>query len=160
MIREMMMKDIIRRGDKMKKLTAILCVLCLAGCSNGGDTKTTVCTADMNGVSVTNSFESNGDEITRQTVQNEMDYTTTGYSEEEMAQIAESYRSAYDVKGVEYSYEFSGNMLIENITIDFTEADFNELMDAELITADGENVSYISLEQTLDSLESSGFDCK
>ena len=114
----------------------------------------------MNGVNITNSFESNGDEITSQSIQNEMDYSSLGVSEEEMASVAETYKAAYDITGVEYSYEISGDMLTENITIDFTAADFSELMDAELITADGEEVSYISLEQTLESLENSGFECK
>ena len=144
----------------MKKLTALLCVLCLVGCSSEEDTKTTVCTAEINGVNITNSFKSNGDEITSQSIQNEMDYSSLGVSEEEMASVAETYKAAYDITGVEYSYEISGDMLTENITIDFTAADFSELMDAELITADGEEVTYISLEQTLEALENSGFECK
>ena len=62
---------------------------------------------------------------------------------------------------MEYSYENDGSTLFENITIDFTKTDFSELMDAGLITSDsGEEVTYISLEQTLEALENSGFECK
>ena len=145
----------------MKKLTALLCVLCLVGCSSEEDTKTTVCTAEINGVNITNSFKSNGDEITSQSIQNELDYSSSEISAEEITATAEAYKAAYDITGVEYSYENDGSTLFENITIDFTKTDFSELIDAGLITSDsGEEVTYISLEQTLEALENSGFECK
>ena len=78
----------------MKKLTALLCVLCLVGCSSEEDTKTTVCTAEINGVNITNSFKSNGDEITSQSIQNELDYSSSEISAEEITAKAEAYKNS------------------------------------------------------------------
>ena len=146
----------------MKKIFILLAVCCLFGCQGSDNkvTETKVCSAEVNGVKITNTLEADGDTILYQTIENELDYKAQGLTEDEINEVAENYKNLYDVTGVTYTYEVKDQIITENIRIDYETADFKDLLEVNLISSDSENVSYVSLKETLEALENYGFECK
>lgn len=145
----------------MKKIAILLTLCLLAGCSGANDnTTTTVCSVEIEGLKTTNTLVANEDKIVSQKIENEMDYSAWELSEEDVKDAVETYKGLYDIDGVSYEYEIKDNILTEKISVNFEKADFDELKDVNLINTENENITYVSLEKTIESLEDYGFSCK
>lgn len=148
----------------MKKL---LCMLCLAacvlcGCGSGNNTKTLKCTGTLSGViNVTNTIEYEDDKVLKQTLVNEVTIEDLGISEADLESLVTQYSGSYDIDGVTYSYDITDGLFTETISINFEDANFDELSTAGLISAEDDGtITYISLEATKESLEAASFVCE
>ena len=75
-----------------------------------------------------------------------------------MEQKVEQYKKIYDIKGVNYRADITGDKITETTIIDYETADFYDLKAAKIITGakkDGK-ILYVSYEQTVKNLESTG----
>lgn len=140
----------------MKKL--LICLLfILSGCTSE---KTTVCKVKEEGLSIVNTIVSEENRVIKQTLMNEIQYDLMGYDEKDIESFTELYSRAYDIEGVEYTYEVKeGNLLIETIVVNYKKVDLNSLKTLGLVE-NLDNMKYISLDRTISSLEDLGYKCE
>ncbi len=143
----------------MKKIIAVLCILCLAACQEKpNETKTTVCEGEINGVSITNTYEYEDDKILKQTSVNVMDLK--GIDEDMVLNSVEQFKESISgIKGISYEYTIENQVLNEKVIIDYTQTSMKELLDSNLVTGE-ENAAYVSYEQTIEGQKEAGFTCK
>ena len=147
----------------MKKL---LCMLCLAACvlcgCSSNKTETLKCTGTLSGViNVTNTIEYEDDKVLKQTLVNVVTVEDLGISESDLETLVSQYSGSYDIDGVTYSYKIEEGVFTETIAIDFEKANFDDLATAGLISAEEEGtITYISLEETKEALETASFVCE
>ena len=142
----------------MKKLLICLCLMIgLVGCSKSETV--TVCSISSTGLVMENTIVAQSDKIVKQTLVNQIDFEMAAMTKEQVEELVQVYVSLYNIEGVEYSYEIEGSILTETIVIDYSKASLEDLQRVELIQ-NIDDVEYISLEKTIDSLESTGFICK
>lgn len=146
----------------MKKLTVLLCVLCLVGCSNTKTEKITkVCTLESDGIKITNTLEAEDDKIIVQTTESSIDYSYLDVTEEMLKGIMDEISAAYsELEGVEYTYSMDGSSVNDKTVVDYTKADLAALLEAGILESEEEKINYVSLEQTVKALEEMGLTCK
>lgn len=149
----------------MKKLLVVCLsgMMLFAGCSAKEEIKQTVCTGDANGVKITTSLDHEGDKILKQVNTNVIVYTDLGsdITKADLEPLAKEASAAYSgIKGVSYEYTLGDTEMTETTTIDYTAADFTELMSVGIIFESDEKIDFISLEETVKANEELGITCK
>ncbi|NWN88758.1 MAG: DUF1307 domain-containing protein [Micrococcaceae bacterium] len=147
-----------------KKFTAlaalpIAAALTLSAC--GEEETETSFTNSQNGIEITMTYTAVGDEVTKQTTTNEIDYEAAGLGGKEEAQqmFDPVVEQAADVEGYEQSIEYGDTSATEEVSIDYEVADLEELAnvpgyEGSANMAEGD---YISLDESRTMLEEAGF---
>lgn len=116
-------------------------------------------TLEQNGVTMTMSFDVKGDVVTKITQESVMDLS--GYTEEQIETLNATVDTAEEtyaaLENVEYSCEEEDGKLVERIVIPTDEDTLKEVVEQGLLPVDDENVTQLSLEATVDNLESAGW---
>lgn len=149
----------------MKKAAGILLAGCmvvgLAACG-GGKEETTTCTLEQNGVVIEMNLVAKGDKVTKLTQTSTIN--VEGYAEEQLDMLdatVESAKEAYgEIEGIEYSVETSDSEYVEKVVIPTDKDTLQAVVKAGLLPVDNEDVTELSLEATVSSLEESGWTVK
>lgn len=116
-------------------------------------------TLEQNGVTMTMSFDAKGDVVTKITQESMIDLS--GYTEEQIETLNATVDTAEEtyaaLENVEYSCEEEDGKLVERIVIPTDEDTLKEVVEQGLLPVDDENVTQLSLEATVDNLESAGW---
>lgn len=146
-----------------KKLCALLAwtvMLGLSACGGEEEVKNAaVAKIEQDGVSMSMSFDAKGDKVTRITQESVIDIS--GFTEDQIAALDAAVASAEEIyaelDGVEYSSEQSDGQFVETIVIP-TEGDIlKAVVEQGILPVDNEELTELSLESTVDNLESSGW---
>nr|WP_308000280.1 DUF1307 domain-containing protein [uncultured Merdimonas sp.] len=148
----------------MKKLLCVLlsCLMISALTACGGEEEVkdaAVGTIEQNGVTVTMRFDAAGDKITK--ITQESVVPIDGYTEEQIQAFRDAIEDATaayeDIENVDYSWEETDTELTETIVIPTDKETLKAVIDAGLLPVSGDNVTELSLEQTKEGLENSGW---
>lgn len=148
----------------MKKKLCILLsgitMLCLSACGAEEEVKNAASAAiEQDGVAMTMTFDAKGDTVTRITQESTMDISE--YTEDQIAVLDEAAASAEEVyaalDGVEYSCEQTDGTFVEKIIIPTDEETLKAVVEQGILPVDNEELTELSLQSTLDNLESSGW---
>lgn len=126
-----------------------------------GSEETVTLQTEQNGVTMKITYVAKGDEVTEQSVENEMPYSSLMVETKEDAQtildpLAEEFQ---DIEGVEHNIEYKDDVAIETMTVDYTTADLSKIAGLPGSTFEGDtDANKISLEQSVEMLESQGFE--
>lgn len=151
----------------MKKFLCVilscLMLLSLVACGSEDPTTTTTLTMTQNGVTIDYELEAKGDVVVKITQTSTLDGSL--FTEEQidaMLEAATEYEATYEaIDGVTYTLEENGGNLVETITIDASSADtIQALSDSGMLPVDTEGATSISLEKTVENLESLGMTIK
>lgn len=116
-------------------------------------------TLEQNGVTMTMTFDAKGDVVTKITQESVIDLS--GYTEEQIDSLNSTVETAEetyaDLENVEYSCEEEDGKLVERIVIPTDKETLQSVVEQGLLPVDDENVTQLSLEATVDNLESSGW---
>ena len=146
-----------------KNLCALLaCTVMLGLSACGGEEEVknaAVAKIEQDGVSMSMSFDAKGDTVTRITQESVIDIS--GFTEDQIAALDAAVASAEEIyaelDGVEYSSEQSDGQFVETIVIP-TEGDIlKAVVEQGILPVDNEELTELSLESTVDNLESSGW---
>lgn len=164
----------------MRKTGILLLAVVLCGCARLSDfTKETdrseretkkedtspammTCTGEKNDTLI---FEAKGDQIQKLTQKFTMSFSELGISEELDAQsvqnkINESLSAMYqDIKGIEVSGVMKEDHVEITLVIDYAAANDQQLIDAGLLQEGKRDSEHISLKQSQENYEKSGYTC-
>ena len=146
-----------------KQLCALMAgavMLGLAACGGEEEVQNAAtATLEQNGVTMTMSFDAKGDVVTKITQESVIDLS--GYTEEQIETLNATVDTAEEtyaaLENVEYSCEEEDGKLVERIVIPTDEDTLKEVVEQGLLPVDDENVTQLSLESTVDNLESAGW---
>lgn len=146
-----------------KQLCALMAgavMLGLAACGGEEEVQNAAtATLEQNGVTMTMSFDAKGDVVTKITQESVIDLS--GYTEEQIETLNTTVDTAEEtyaaLENVEYSCEEEDGKLVERIIIPTDEDTLKEVVEQGLLPVDDENVTQLSLEATVDNLESAGW---
>ncbi len=146
-----------------KQLCALMAgvvMLGLAACGGEEEVQNAAtATLEQNGVTMTMSFDAKGDVVTKITQESVIDLS--GYTEEQIETLNATVDTAEEtyaaLENVEYSCEEEDGKLVERIVIPTDEDTLKEVVEQGLLPVDDENVTQLSLEATVDNLESAGW---
>lgn len=146
-----------------KQLCALMAgavMLGLAACGGEEEVQNAAtATLEQNGVTMTMSFDAKGDVVTKITQESVIDLS--GYTEEQIETLNTTVDTAEEtyaaLENVEYSCEEEDGKLVERIIIPTDEDTLKEVVEQGLLPVDDENVTQLSLEATVDNLESTGW---
>ena len=146
-----------------KQLCALMAgavMLGLAACGGEEEVQNAAtATLEQNGVTMTMSFDAKGDVVTKITQESMIDLS--GYTEEQIETLNATVDTAEEtyaaLENVEYSCEEEDGKLVERIVIPMDEDTLKEVVEQGLLPVDDENVTQLSLEATVDNLESAGW---
>lgn len=149
-----------------KQLCALMAgavMLGLAACGGEEEVQNAAtATLEQNGVTMTMSFDAKGDVVTKITQESMIDLS--GYTEEQIETLNATVDTAEEtyaaLENVEYSCEEEDGKLVERIVIPTDEDTLKEVVEQGLLPVDDENVTQLSLEATVDNLESAGWTIK
>lgn len=103
-----------------------------------------------------------GDKVTKLTQTSTIN--VEGYAEEQLEMLdatVESAKEAYgEIEGIEYSVETSDSEYVEKVVIPTDKDTLQAVVKAGLLPVDNEDVTELSLEATVSSLEESGWTVK
>ena len=147
----------------MKKSVCVLAVcvfMCgLTACSQEEVQNAATATIEQNGVTMSMAFDVKGDTVTKITQESVIDLT--GYTEEEITAINSTVEAAKEIyaelDGIEYSTEEKDGQIIEKIVMPTDEETLEVMIDQGLLPVSDENITQLSLDATLENLESSGW---
>lgn len=149
----------------MKKQVCALMVgaamLGLTACGGGAEEVQNAATAtlEQNGVTMTMSFDAKGDVVTKITQESVIDLS--GYTEEQIDMLNSTVETAEEtyaaLDNVEYSCQEEDGKLVERIVIPTDTETLQAVVEEGLLPVDDEDVTQLSLEATVDNLESSGW---
>ena len=147
----------------MKKIVCVLLsslmLFTMTACGEKEVKDAAVGTVEQDGVSITMRFDAAGDTITKSTQESVM--PIEGYTEEQIQTIRDSIADAaatYEaIENVEYSSEETDTELREVIVIPTDEETLKTVVDAGLLPVSDENVTELSLEQTVEGLKEAGW---
>ncbi|MDV7751551.1 YehR family lipoprotein [Enterococcus casseliflavus] len=134
----------------------------MASCSSGAKEETKTFTMDQNGVSMELVFTYEGDKVKTQTANNVMPYSAIGVTTKEEAQtvldpIAEQYQQ---VKGLDYSLDYTDSEATESLTINYDELDYDSAKQLPGVSFEGNTENGISMERTEEMLLDQGYKLK
>lgn len=153
-----------RGNQSMKKQLCALMVgtamLGLTACGGEEEVQNAAtATLEQNGVTMTMTFDAKGDVVTKITQESVIDLS--GYTEEQIDSLNSTVETAEetyaDLENVEYSCEEEDGKLVERIVIPTDKETLQSVVEQGLLPVDDENVTQLSLEATVDNLESSGW---
>ena len=138
----------------------------ITGCG-GSEKTTTVCKGNIDELTTnTTTIESSDDQVEimrAEVVYDVTDYVTDTFPIEYWESQLKSINVDYDsLDGVTAKWNVDDTIITLNVEIDYTKADFDQLADAGVITTSGgeDEITYISLEQTIKEQENAGLTCK
>lgn len=141
---------------------AVIGVLFFASCSSGAKEEIKTFTMDQNGVSMELVFTYEGDKVKTQTANNVMPYSAIGVTTKEEAQtvldpIAEQYQQ---VKGLDYSLDYTDSEATESLKINYDELDYDSAKQLPGVSFEGNTENGISMERTEEMLLDQGYKLK
>lgn len=141
-------------------LVISILMLGLAACGNKAVKDAAACSIEQNGITVRMSFDTKGDQIVK--IKQTSTTNLVGYTEEQIASVQEevsAIAAEYEgIDGVSYRNEQSDTEITEQIEINVTkEKTVTALIKAGLFPVDGDEVTYLSLEATLEALKEAGW---
>ena len=147
----------------MKKLVCILamCIfMCgLTACSEEEVQNAATATIEQDGMTMKMVFDAKGDVVTKITQETTMDLT--GFTEDQIAEVNSAVEAAKEnfggIVGVEYTAEEKGGQLIETIVMPTDEDTLRVMIDQGILPVDNEELTQLSLDATVENLESSGW---
>ncbi|WP_152656652.1 YehR family protein [Oceanobacillus sp. CFH 90083] len=112
------------------------------------------------GVIVKLTYKADGDMVYEQTADNEIPYSTIGAStQEEAEEIMGEYTSEYeDVEGVTHNLEYLDDKIVETLTVNYNEADANEVSQLTGADFEGDLSRGVSLQQSVQMLQAQGYE--
>lgn len=130
--------------------------------ARGTKEETKTFTMDQNGVSMELVFTYEGDKVKTQTANNVMPYSAIGVTTKEEAQtvldpIAEQYQQ---VKGLDYSLDYTDSEATESLTINYDELDYDSAKQLPGVSFEGNTENGISMERTEEMLLDQGYKLK
>ena len=147
----------------MKKLVCILamCIfMCgLTACSEEAVQNAATATIEQDGMTMKMVFDAKGDVVTKITQETTMDLT--GFTEDQIAEVNSAVEAAKEnfggIDGVEYTAEEKDGQLIETIVMPTDEDTLRVMIDQGILPVDNEELTQLSLDATVENLESSGW---
>ncbi len=114
----------------------------------------------QNGVTMKITYKADGDKVIEQTADNILPYESIGVAtaeeaEEILAEIAAAYQST---EGVVHSMDYQDDKVIESLTINYENADMNEVSELTGTVFEGDISQGISLKRSVDMLLEQGFE--
>ncbi len=148
----------------MKKIVVALLLssLVLYGCGIlEEDTVRYTCNYDLSGIiDVESEIEASGNEVTLIKNHNSAYYVDNGIDLDVLLSISEELKELADGDdGIKYEYEYDDSTYHEYITMDMKKMDLQYAVDNGFITVDGEDVTYIGLEETITAVEEMNGTC-
>ncbi|OUP86163.1 hypothetical protein B5F07_02385 [Lachnoclostridium sp. An169] len=154
--------DTFRSGMKKAVCAFVLAlsVFALTACGEPEEVKAAkTATLEQNGVTMKMIFDARGDRVTRLT--QESSISLEGYTEDQLAELdsaVEAAQAAYSaIEGVEYSAEKGDGYLTETIVIPTDEDTLKTVIGQGLLPVDDEDLTQLSLDATVENLESAGW---
>lgn len=146
--------------SKAGALVAALLMLVLAGCAPAEETVTTFHNSE-DGIEMTLTYYATGDNVTKQTTVNVIDYAALGVEDEAQA------REFFDpmvaqfqgIDGVEHAFEYGADSVTETMSIDYSVANVEEVAGLTGTSFEGDvsEGARISLAESIKVLEAQGF---
>lgn len=142
-------------------MLAVCVVLGLSACGGEEEVEDAlVCTMEQSGMTFTMRMDAKGDTVTN--VEQETVVSTDGFTEDQIQQLRaaiEEAAAAYEaIEGTEYTTEEGDGEIREVISIPVADEEvLKAVIEQGLLPVEGDDVSKISLEQTRESLEASGW---
>ncbi len=125
------------------------------------DEQKAVFTMSQNGVDVTLTYYYVGDDVTRQSTTNVIDYAQAGLADEQAARdlFEPLIKDFQNVKGLEHSMEYGPTSAKEELTVDYSEANLSEIskLTGSEFSGDAKDGSKLSFKASRDMLLKSGF---
>ncbi|TLG77285.1 YehR family lipoprotein [Culicoidibacter larvae] len=146
----------------MKRILSVLAVfglaLAMVGCATPQE-ETTTYVAESNGVTMELTYYHTGDNVTKQTANNKIPYTSIGVTNAEDAKaildpVAVQYQN---VAGIKHSVEYTDTEVIETLEIDYATLDYDKAKTIPGITMDENAKNGVSLEKSEKLLLSQGY---
>ena len=123
-----------------------------------GSEETRTFEMEETGTKSTITYTYSGDEVSKQTAENIVNYEELGIekadAEEIIKPVAEQYK---DIDGVEYSVEYGDEEAVENIEINYEELDYEKAQKTEGIMLQGDPEKGISMEKSAEMIEEQGY---
>lgn len=139
-------------------IIALISLIVLAAC--GSSEETVSYQAEEEGVKITLTYTAEDDTVTEQTSENEIEYAALGLTDKEQAEeifnpVVEQYQN---VDGITHEIDYQDDKVVESVSVDLTTVDMDELTALEgAMFEPGEN-DEISLERSVEMIESQGFE--
>lgn len=144
----------------MKKIGALLMigVLCLSGC--GAKENSRVCKVDELGMNEVMTLNAKGDLVTSTHSVVTVDMAAAGLTDETQQSAMKSMMEQQytGLKGVDAKVDVKEGILTVDVTIDFKKVDASTLVDLGLM--DDASSSKVSLEKSIEGLQSAGYTCE
>ena len=123
-----------------------------------GSEETRTFEMEETGTKSTITYTYSGDEVSKQTAENIVNYEELGIekadAEEIIKTVAEQYK---DIDGVEYSVEYGDEEAVENIEINYEELDYEKAQKTDGIMLQGDPEKGISMEKSAEMIEEQGY---
>src|SRR5690625_1080561 len=145
----------------MRKFLGVIALLSIvfiiSAC--GASEKTTTYELKEDGLNSTIDYTHKGDEVVKQATKNTVAYEIYGFESKDEAESSLSpFTEVYeDLKGIDYSIDFQDEEFVEEITIDYTAVDYDQLEGIEGFEFEGDTDNGISLKETAKLIEAEGF---
>lgn len=145
----------------MRKVTSLITILILAlvltAC--GGKEETRTFESENPGVTTTITYTYKGDKVTKQTAENVISYEEVGLGSKEEAQeafdpLVEQFQ---DIDGVTHKMDYTDSTATEQLTIDFSEADYEDIKSLPGMDLEGDTNKGVSMEKSAEILNNQGF---
>lgn len=116
--------------------------------------------AEEQGIILKLTYKAEGDKVIEQTADNVMPYESLGLTTaEEAKEIFGDAVAEYEgVKGVKHSMDYQEDKAVESLTINYAEADLEEVSHLVGTMFDGDTSEGISLKKSIEMLEEQGFE--
>ena len=153
-----------KTGDKMKKLLVGLVILVLlSGCSSPKESKT-VCSTNVDGMTDIMTISAENDKIVafhEEIVLKWADYDVETEEDKALFQeyMVEAFSSMAESEGITLESSTTEEALIIKIVVNIEEVDYTVLAQLGMVAADSEEISSISLEDSIYSLSNAGYSC-
>lgn len=143
----------------MKKIFLAGLLVLLSGCGILGSKEVVyVCTHESGDplVSVTETLYARGDNLTRSEEVYVVDYSpelAEGYTDQDVIDEHDRRKGVYaDYESVTYQYTYESPIVTETIAVNYEDADFAELVELQYL--ESADITYVSLDMTLESYAS------
>lgn len=116
---------------------------------------------EESGVIVKLTYKADGDMVYEQTADNEIPYETIGATnQEEAEEIMGGYTEEYEgIEGVTHEFEYLDDKVVESLTVNYEEADAEEVSQLTGAEFDGGDLSQgVSLQQSVQLLQTQGYE--
>lgn len=146
---------------ELKKLTSMVSVLILAllltACGGSEETKSFELNNGAVIVKITYTYK--GDKVTKQSTMNTIPYADVGLTSKEEAQelfdpLIEPFQG---INGLTHKMEYKDSEAIETLSVEYKEADIDEIKKLPGMMIDGDTSKGISMKESATLLESQGF---